>query len=64
MNIRDLKVPIIQAPIEATVKLAAAVSNAGGMGSMGLAWTEPDAAAKLVDEMRSLTPCVLARRKR
>ena len=56
MNFGNLKVPILQAPIEATVKLAAAVSNTGGMGSMGLALTEPDAAVKLVDELRRITP--------
>ena len=56
MNISKLKVPILQAPIEATARLAAAVSNSGGMGSMGLAWTGPDAAAKLVDEMLRMTP--------
>jgi nitronate monooxygenase len=55
MKIQDLKIPIIQAPIEATANLTAAVSNTGGMGSLGLAWMDADTAAKLVDEVLSKT---------
>lgn len=46
MIFEKLKYPILQAPIGslATTKLAAAVSNAGGMGSLALTWTEPDVA--------------------
>ena len=55
MNIQDLKFPILQAPVEATANLTAAVSNAGGMGSLGLAWADADTAAKLVDEVLSKT---------
>ena len=55
MNIRSLPVPILQAPIEATAPLAVAVSNAGGVGSIGLTWTETDAAARLVEEISTRT---------
>ncbi len=54
----DLKYPILQAPIGsiATVRLASAVSNAGGMGSLALTWTEPNVAKKLVSTLKSATP--------
>jgi nitronate monooxygenase len=55
MSIRNLEIPILQAPVESTANLAAAVSNAGGMGSLGLTWSEADTAAKLVDEVLSKT---------
>ena len=51
MNIRDLNIPILQAPIESTVKLAVAVSEAGGMGSLQGTWEKPEDAAKLVDSV-------------
>src|SRR5215211_8252121 len=39
-----LTVPVVQAPIgsAATPELAAAVSNAGGLGTLALTWTEPE----------------------
>ncbi len=42
MNWFDLSVPILQAPIggAATVSLAKAVGQAGGMGSLAMTWTE------------------------
>jgi hypothetical protein len=49
MNIQNLETPILQAPVEATANLTAAVSSMGGMGSLGLAWADADTAAKLVD---------------
>ncbi|MFT5258375.1 MAG: nitronate monooxygenase [Saprospiraceae bacterium] len=55
MDIRKLKIPIIQAPIEATANLAAAVSNTGSVGSLGLAWEKPESAAKLVDDVLAKT---------
>lgn len=55
MNIHNLEIPILQAPVEATANLTAAVSNAGGMGSLGLAWDKPETAARLVDEVLSQT---------
>ncbi len=52
-----LKYPILQAPIGsmAGVDLAAAVSNAGGLGSMALTWAPPDTARELIGEIKSRT---------
>jgi len=49
--------PIIQAPVgsAAGADLCAAVSNAGGLGSMALTWRKPDAARELVLEVRGKT---------
>jgi nitronate monooxygenase len=49
--------PILQAPIGslATVGLAAAVSNAGGMGSLALTWTDLTVAVDRVKTLRSAT---------
>ncbi len=53
----SLRCPIWQAPISefAGPELAAAVSNGGGVGSMALTWTEPEAAAERVRQVRKLT---------
>jgi NAD(P)H-dependent flavin oxidoreductase YrpB (nitropropane dioxygenase family) len=52
-----IQYPILQAPIGsmAGVELAAAVSNAGGLGSLAITWTSPDAARQLVADLRALT---------
>ena len=57
MTFLNLKYPILQAPIGsiASNNLAAAVSNAGGMGSLALTWTKPDVAAQRVRELRDNT---------
>ncbi len=49
--------PIIQAPIGslASAELVAAVSNAGGLGSLALTWSDADAAAGLVAAVRRRT---------
>src|ERR1700743_1739529 len=49
--------PIVLAPMAglATVDLAAAVSNAGGLGSGGCAVMTPELIAKTVTELRRLT---------
>lgn len=50
--------PIIQGPFGgglSTVRLAAAVSNLGGLGSYGAHILDPDAIARVADEIRSLT---------
>jgi nitronate monooxygenase len=49
--------PILQAPIGsmAGIELAAAVSNAGGLGSLALTWTPPDSARQLVADLRART---------
>ena len=50
-------VPIVQAPMAGatTPRLVAAVSNAGGLGSLPLGWTEPAKIPALIAEVRSLT---------
>lgn len=52
-----LPLPIIQAPMAsvATPALAAAVSNAGGLGSLGLGMSTVDQTRQLISETRSLT---------
>ncbi|AJP59652.1 2-nitropropane dioxygenase [Pandoraea vervacti] len=52
-----LQTPIIQAPMAgtSTPALAAAVSNAGGLGSIGVAAAGPDAARKAIHDTRALT---------
>lgn len=52
-----MTVPIIQAPMAgvATPTLAAAVSNAGGLGSLGLADLTPEKARAAVDDLRART---------
>jgi nitronate monooxygenase len=51
------QVPVMQAPMgpAATPALAAAVSEAGGIGSLGASWTEPDALRSQLLEIRRLT---------
>jgi nitronate monooxygenase len=48
---------IVQAPIGslATPELVAAVSNAGGLGSLALTWSDADVAARLVAAVRQRT---------
>lgn len=49
--------PIIQAPMAgvATPELAAAVSNAGGLGSVGVGATDATGAGKMITELRART---------
>lgn len=50
--------PIIQAPMAggaATPELVAAVSNAGGLGSMGAAYSSPDAIRESIADLRTRT---------
>ncbi|MFD4763976.1 NAD(P)H-dependent flavin oxidoreductase [Streptomyces sp. NPDC058439] len=49
--------PVVQAPIgsAATPELAAAVSAAGGLGSLALTWTSPPAARSVIRRVRELT---------
>ena len=57
MSFLDLKYPILQAPIGtiATTDLVAAVSNAGGMGSLALTWTAADKAVSRINRLKSKT---------
>jgi len=52
-----LKYPIWQAPTSSLAgpELAAAVSGAGGMGSLALTWTSPDLAVEQINQIRSQT---------
>jgi nitronate monooxygenase len=57
-EIRKLARPIVQAPMAggiSTPKLAAAVSNAGGLGFLAAGYREPEAVAAEVGELRGLT---------
>jgi len=53
----DLTLPIIQAPMAgvSTPSLAAAVSNAGGLGSIGIGASSVAAAQKMIEETRAKT---------
>ena len=55
--LRFLEIPIVQAPMAGatTPELVAAVSNAGGLGSLPLGFTEPAQIAPLVARVRALT---------
>lgn len=52
-----LSLPVIQAPMAgvATPALAAAVSNAGGLGSIGVGATDADGARAMIEELQALT---------
>lgn len=52
-----IEYPIIQAPMAgvSTPALAAAVSNAGGLGSLGLGASDAVAARKMIEDLRSQT---------
>lgn len=52
-----IEFPIIQAPMAgvSTPEMAVAVSNAGGLGSIGIGATEPEAARKMIRAVRTLT---------
>lgn len=52
-----ISLPIIQAPMAgvSTPAMAAAVSNAGGLGSLGVGATNAEGARKLIRETRALT---------
>ncbi len=48
-----IELPIVEAPLSADPRLPAAVSNAGGLGSLGLSWS--DDAGEVVRETAALT---------
>jgi nitronate monooxygenase len=52
-----VRYPIVQAPMAGvtTPSLAAAVSNAGGLGSLGAAWLSPDELRAAIRSVRALT---------
>lgn len=56
--LRRLKYPIIQAPMAGgftSVELVASVSNAGGIGSFGAAFTSPEDLRKVIREIKAKT---------
>ncbi|WP_137387887.1 NAD(P)H-dependent flavin oxidoreductase [Rhodoligotrophos defluvii] len=55
VDLLELELPIIQAPMAgvATPALAAAVSNAGGLGSLGLATSTATAAREMIGALRA-----------
>jgi nitronate monooxygenase len=60
--IKSLRRPIIQAPIgsAASVELAAAVSNAGGMSTLAMTWSSPEEAITQIESLRAQTNGVFA----
>jgi nitronate monooxygenase len=56
-DLLGIEVPVVLAPMGGAVTptLAAAVSNAGGLGMLPLTWTSPDEIATAVDETRQRT---------
>ncbi len=58
----SIRFPIIQAPMAsvATARLVAAVSNAGGLGSLGAAYMSPQEIKEAIAEIRLLTECPFA----
>ena len=59
LNQLGMSCPIIQAPMAGTAppKLAAAVSNAGGLGSIAVGATDLDGAVAQIQQTRALTDC-------
>ena len=57
LSLLNIKHPIIQAPMVgvSTPELAAAVSNAGALGSIGLGGSNPEQARELIRKTRALT---------
>ncbi|AJY14032.1 nitronate monooxygenase [Burkholderia dolosa] len=57
LRMLGIRAPIIQAPMAgvSTPALAAAVSNAGGLGSLGVGATNADGARKMIRDTRALT---------
>lgn len=56
-NLLDVEFPIIQAPIGSTTcpELAAAVSNAGGLGTLSVTWRTDAEIRRLIEQTRRLT---------
>jgi NAD(P)H-dependent flavin oxidoreductase YrpB (nitropropane dioxygenase family) len=56
-SLAGIDLPIVQAPIGSatTPELAAAVSNAGGLGLLSLTWRSPNEARELIRQTKELT---------
>ena len=63
LRLFGIAVPIIQAPMAgvSTPELAAAVSNAGGLGSIGIGASSVPAAQRMIEETRARTSAPLQR---
>src|ERR1700754_1954294 len=61
LDVLGISKPIIQAPMAgvSTPALAAAVSNAGGLGSLGVGAMKAEAARKAIRDTRALTDAPL-----
>jgi len=58
MDLRELREPIVQAPLAggaSTPKLAAAVNEAGGLGFLAVGYKNADAVRRDIGELRPLT---------
>ena len=57
VRLLDLRLPLVQAPMAgvSTPELAAAVSNAGGLGSIGIGASPVAAAQRMIEETRART---------
>lgn len=57
LELLDIRVPVFQAPMGRTAppELAAAVTNAGGLGMLGTSWDTPDALREKLRATRALT---------
>jgi nitronate monooxygenase len=58
LKLLDIEHPIIQGPLgggSSTPELVAAVSNAGGLGSLGAAYLTPDQITDAIRRIRALT---------
>ena len=57
IDLLKIDYPLIQAPMAGvgTIKLAAAVCDAGGLGSIGCATMQPQLAAQTIRQFRGLT---------
>lgn len=56
-SLAGIELPIVQAPIgsASTPELVAAVSNAGGLGTLSLTWRSPGEARELIQQVKTLT---------
>ena len=51
----EIELPIVQAPVSSAPQLAAAVTNAGGLGILQASWLDPDDLRTAIRTARSLT---------
>src|SRR4051794_23804368 len=53
-----IAIPVVQAPVGgvSSPELVAAVSNAGGLGTLSMTWRELDAVPTLLRRIKELTP--------